>query len=270
MGRNLEAEIDALKAVILELAVRGGHKKNDIEYLFHSELVSRTTLPPAMCDYCEVGEGDHCTCQEMAVSSKKTWGCSTCGGSHSSDFTSCPHYADPNQIPDQTINFAGENDYGYLPTDMESPGVLARKICDHATHAESSIAQRDQIWRDFVAAVQASNPCADALDKLWKETILKYRPTYGDWEYPGMAFRHIVCEFEELRQERETLAQRVSLLEKLYLNAESLITAVRTGASRNKMADLWNEYNIIRGLPAGISWIPPESKKINKKAKRRK
>jgi hypothetical protein len=43
------------------------------------------------------------------------------------------------------------------------------------------------------------NPCADALDKLWRDVILVHKPKYGDWDYPGMAYRHLLAEFNELR-----------------------------------------------------------------------
>lgn len=37
-------------------------------------------------------------------------------------------------------------------------------------------------------------PCGDALDRLWKEVM---PATYGDWEYPGMAYRHLRAEFDD-------------------------------------------------------------------------
>jgi hypothetical protein len=45
------------------------------------------------------------------------------------------------------------------------------------------------------------DPCADAIDFMWKNILLKYKPDYGDWEYPGFAARHIIAEFEDLRNE---------------------------------------------------------------------
>ena len=38
-----------------------------------------------------------------------------------------------------------------------------------------------------------------ALDELWGIIILNKKPDYGDWEYPMMAMRHIVIEFEKLQ-----------------------------------------------------------------------
>lgn len=44
-----------------------------------------------------------------------------------------------------------------------------------------------------------NEPCGDALDLLWKEIILSRNPNYGDWEYPGMAYRHLKAEFDSVR-----------------------------------------------------------------------
>ncbi len=48
--------------------------------------------------------------------------------------------------------------------------------------------------------VSESNPCADALEDLWRDVLLARDPKYGDWEYPGMAYRHLLAEFYDLRQ----------------------------------------------------------------------
>ena len=58
------------------------------------------------------------------------------------------------------------------------------------------------------------NPCAQALDDLWKATILARNPSYGDWEYPAQAYRHLLIEFREAVQaaraeEREACADHV-------------------------------------------------------------
>lgn len=44
------------------------------------------------------------------------------------------------------------------------------------------------------------NPAAQAIDDLWRAVILAHKPDYGDWEYPGQAYRHILAEFNELRE----------------------------------------------------------------------
>lgn len=48
-------------------------------------------------------------------------------------------------------------------------------------------------------------PSAQALDELWKAVILSNKPDYGDWEYPGQAFRHLLAEWNELKAERNSL-----------------------------------------------------------------
>lgn len=58
------------------------------------------------------------------------------------------------------------------------------------------------------ANVAVNTPCGDALDKLWKEVMLRRRPDYGDWEYPGFAYRHLKAEFEEIEAALAT-AERV-------------------------------------------------------------
>lgn len=46
-----------------------------------------------------------------------------------------------------------------------------------------------------------SDASTQALDRLWKEIILSKYPDYGDWEYPGQAYRHIKAEFDDLKRE---------------------------------------------------------------------
>jgi cell division protein FtsB len=52
---------------------------------------------------------------------------------------------------------------------------------------------------------KTNHPCGDALDKLWKEVLIRRKPSYGDWEYPGEAYRHLKAEFEEIEAEVERL-----------------------------------------------------------------
>lgn len=37
-------------------------------------------------------------------------------------------------------------------------------------------------------------------NRVWKAVILKYKPDYGDWDYPDMMVRHVETEVEELHQ----------------------------------------------------------------------
>lgn len=57
------------------------------------------------------------------------------------------------------------------------------------------------------------DPCEDAIDLLWQEIILKNRPDYGDWEYPGQAYRHIKDEHGDVVNQRDALRTRVAELE---------------------------------------------------------
>lgn len=74
-------------------------------------------------------------------------------------------------------------------------------------------AERDALKKDVAdldklvqAKIDKTNiPCADALDFLWDELLLKNKPNYGPWEYPGQAARHIAAEFNELTAERDNL-----------------------------------------------------------------
>ena len=72
---------------------------------------------------------------------------------------------------------------------------------------------------------QADNPCRNALDLLWQEIIIAHKPDYGDWEYPGQAYRHIKAEFEDAMQRAEKAADEAELLraivEKLPKDAAS-------------------------------------------------
>ena len=65
--------------------------------------------------------------------------------------------------------------------------------------------------RNQIAALQAEIrecPSGDALDKLWAEIILKRKPTYGDWEYPGQAYRHIVLEVDQMVEDAKATGRR--------------------------------------------------------------
>ena len=42
---------------------------------------------------------------------------------------------------------------------------------------------------------------ADALTCLWEDIILLRKPDYGDWEYPGEAYRHLMIEIGEIVEE---------------------------------------------------------------------
>ncbi len=48
-------------------------------------------------------------------------------------------------------------------------------------------------------------PSAHALDALWRDIILSKSPDYGDWEYPGQAYRHLLGAYRILEREIEKL-----------------------------------------------------------------
>ena len=38
------------------------------------------------------------------------------------------------------------------------------------------------------------------IDDLWQAIIVAHHPTYGDWEYPAQAHRHLVAEVDDIRR----------------------------------------------------------------------
>ena len=66
--------------------------------------------------------------------------------------------------------------------------------------------------RDAEERAALCSPCAKALDDLWKHVILSGKPDYGDWEYPGQAYRHLAAEFDALRAENERMRADVAAL----------------------------------------------------------
>lgn len=88
--------------------------------------------------------------------------------------------------------------------------VLA--LCDLALEA---LARRDER--------NEKSPLEVAIDDIWRDVILKHKPNYGDWEYGGQAYRHIVAEFEELRSR---LAEAEKVLSKLPKYADTGVVFV--------------------------------------------
>ena len=54
---------------------------------------------------------------------------------------------------------------------------------------------------------------AKALDKLWADIMLKRYPDYGDWEYPGQAYRHILEAWTTLQAENKKLCEALEKLD---------------------------------------------------------
>jgi hypothetical protein len=67
-----------------------------------------------------------------------------------------------------------------------------------AQRAEAADNRAAELAEELDARSDASG---DALNCLWKEVILAKAPDYGDWEYPGQAYRHLIAEFNALRAE---------------------------------------------------------------------
>lgn len=66
-------------------------------------------------------------------------------------------------------------------------------------HPEGEYVKYEDHLKEVDRLMSEDNPSGDALDWIWRDIVLKYRPNYGDWEYPAQAYRHIVAEYEELR-----------------------------------------------------------------------
>jgi hypothetical protein len=62
---------------------------------------------------------------------------------------------------------------------------------------------------DELAEVVSNDACGHALQKLWDEIIVARSPNYGDWEYPGQAYRHIKAEFSAVLTALETLLKMI-------------------------------------------------------------
>lgn len=101
---------------------------------------------------------------------------------------------------------------------MRAQGILVAALetrgldpCPAIDISQEAMAICWEIWNSHVQRIEeleeslakhrsevTNDACGDALQKLWDEIIVARRPNYGDWEYPGQAYRHIKAEFEEL------------------------------------------------------------------------
>jgi hypothetical protein len=109
-------------------------------------------------------------------------------------------------------------------------------------HAEAAEAEAAALRAELDEHSDASS---DALDLLWKEIILANDPNYGDWEYPGQAYRHLMIEFNNQRAELNALRARVAELEKqnATLRSVALDSAMsspylKTSASEDSAPDV--------------------------------
>jgi len=79
---------------------------------------------------------------------------------------------------------------------------------------QQQLAEAEAKKKLLVEALENHNDaCGDALDGLWKDVILSAHSEYGDWSYPGEAYRHIKAEFDTLREQLAEAGAKSSMLE---------------------------------------------------------
>ena len=91
----------------------------------------------------------------------------------------------------------------------------------------------------YLAASTSNDACGDALQKLWDEVLVAHRPTYGDWEYPGQAYRHLKAEYEAIRKAAKELAEYA--LASSLVNTSDYLSGL--GDKINTLATALNEDN---------------------------
>ncbi len=87
---------------------------------------------------------------------------------------------------------------------------MATMLEENDKHLETVEKLYGASFREIFNVVNA--PCGEALDLLWRDIILSKHPDYGDWEYPGQAYRHLAKEFNNMRQEIKVLTDIISAL----------------------------------------------------------
>lgn len=102
---------------------------------------------------------------------------------------------------EQTLELAEDLVDGFLE---ESGNYCTNKIELLACIAGGLMALEEDVLKKC-----HNDACGDALERLWKEIIIRRKPKYGEWQYPGEAYRHICCEFNDL----EKALQRIRSLD---------------------------------------------------------
>ena len=69
---------------------------------------------------------------------------------------------------------------------------------------------------DAAGADGDKSPLEDAIDKIWRDVVLARKPAYGEWEYGGMAYRHIVAEVRQIEAERDAARDEIAGLKRAY------------------------------------------------------
>src|SRR5262249_53455088 len=103
-----------------------------------------------------------------------------------------------------TASFSGEID------------ALREALSAAQAEREALKAEVDECHRLLQSEIDRINaPCAESIEWLWNEWMLKRKPNYGPWEYPAQAMRHVLDEFREVEAALAEARARVVELEKL-------------------------------------------------------
>ena len=95
---------------------------------------------------------------------------------------------------------------------MEYPEMdLPEDVNDELKRLEDKITELEEENKQLVSEIERKTdrlnvPCGDALDKLWKDIM---PPDYGDWEYAGQAYRHLLCVYREQNDKIKDLEKEI-------------------------------------------------------------
>ena len=92
------------------------------------------------------------------------------------------------------------SDWGQI---IDEKDRMVQAVCDRSGYS------RQELF-DII-----NTPCGEVLDWLWKEMILAENPDYGDWEYPGMAYRHLLARYVSILDENKRLKEENKRLDLL-------------------------------------------------------
>ena len=85
-----------------------------------------------------------------------------------------------------------------MQTTMRLLGEIKEDVIRLRRERNEAVAEAKALEHELSGLNAAS---ADALECLWEDIVLSRKPEYGDWEYPGEAYRHIMLEIEEMISE---------------------------------------------------------------------
>ena len=98
--------------------------------------------------------------------------------------------------------------------------MMALTLEEHDADIKAMEEKFNGKWQELCLDL-VNAPCADAIDKLWKGIVLARDPNYGDWEYPGQAYRHLLAEYNDLKTENERMEAEL-WDHKLYINLHEM------------------------------------------------